>query len=395
MRGYTLGFGHLVNADVGSMGVVDHKGGVPTDIPPQLTVIEETTSEIEQRFVSHEEAKRQLDFLEEGGDPLDFGAGNASSLSVQSTSLMDQKHDQLGTSKAKDSLAVAASPPGNSVDSSGRPKAPLGNDPNCGDNDFIKGERNSIHSLRKIIGQFENSSWSGVIENSKDSGDFAAYGFPGKAYRRKNRSRSSRDGTRSSSKGVVSSRGVHTCSPSQNATREANRLLINEGNQKDYDACLKSILRSTSPNYNSPSKNERLSRFEVAGGIQSLHSKVDMARGESGLGITPVNKAQSEESQEVHKRVDLGGHKSASFLAKPKVEDQVTFGQMNGLNDHEIGNAVCGTRGLDSESYCNQTSLIKERNLDVDFIGNCSSYTSHIGGVVTLHARNQSNHKSY
>ncbi|KAK1351810.1 Helicase/SANT-associated [Heracleum sosnowskyi] len=360
MRGYTLGFGHLVNADDGSMGVVDHKGGVPTDIPPQLTVIEETTSEIKQRFVSHEEAKRQLDFLEEGGDPLDFGAGNVSSLSVQSTSLMDQKHDQLGTSKAKDSLAVAASPPGNSIDSSGRPKAPLG--------------------------------------------DSAAYGLPGKAYRRKNRSRSSRDGTRSSSKGVVSSRGVHTCSPSQNATRDANRLLINEGNQKDYDACLKSILRSTSPNYNSPSKNERLSRFEVAGGIQSLHSKVDMARGgypdantdanacnslfnnqhnqfsESGLGITPVNKAQSEESQEVHKRVDLGGHKSASFLAKPKVEDQVTFGQMNGLNDHEIGNAVCGTRDLDSESYCNQTSLIKERNLDGRICSNIRTGDSNENG---------------
>lgn len=46
MHGYTLGFGHLVNADVGSMGVVDHKGGVPADLPPQLAVIEETTSEL-------------------------------------------------------------------------------------------------------------------------------------------------------------------------------------------------------------------------------------------------------------------------------------------------------------------------------------------------------------
>lgn len=46
MRGYTLGFSHLVNADVGLLGVVDHKGGVPTDLPPQLAVIEEITSEL-------------------------------------------------------------------------------------------------------------------------------------------------------------------------------------------------------------------------------------------------------------------------------------------------------------------------------------------------------------
>lgn len=296
-------------------------------------------------------------------------------------------------SKAKDRLAVAASPPGDSVESSVRPKAPLSNDPSSeddlmlyhGNNDF-KGERNSINSPRRIIGQFEKSSLLGGVENSNESGDSAAYGLPGKAYRRRNISRSSRDGTRSCSKGIVSSPGVHTCLPSQLATRDANRLVINEGNQKDYDACLKSILRSTSPNYDSLSNNERLGRFEVPGGVQRLHSIIDRGDlpdantdanasnsfldnqhnhfSESDAGITPVNKAQLKESQDVHGRVDLAGHKCASSLAKPKVNDQVTFGQMNGLNDHQIGNAVCGTRGLDSESSCNQTSLIIERNLE-------------------------------
>lgn len=325
-------------------------------------------------------------------------------------------------SKAKDRLAVASSPPGDSMDSSGRPKAPLGKEPHCddnlmlfhGNNDFIKGERNSKHSPRRIIGQFEKSSWLGGIENFKDSGDSAAYGLPGKAYRRMNRSRSVRDGTRSSSKGKVSSRGVHTCLPSQIATTDANRLVINECNQKDNDACLKSILRSTSPKYNTPSKNKRLGRFEVAGGIQSLHSNVDMARGcppdantdanasnsllenqhnqfsESGLGITPVNKAQLEESQEVHEsvglaghiyeRVDLAGQRCASSLAKSEVKNQVTFGQMNGINNHQLGNAVCGTRGLDLESSCNQTSLIIERNLDGNICTNIRSGDSKENG---------------
>ncbi|KAL8102018.1 hypothetical protein AgCh_033791 [Apium graveolens] len=226
---------------------------------------------------------------------------------------------------------------------------------------------------------------SSLLENSNESGS-AAYGLPGKANRPRNISRSSRDGTRSSSKAVISSPGVHTFLPSQNATRDAYRLV--NSYQRDYDVRLKSILRSTSPNNNSLLKKKRLGRFEVAGGVQSLQSKIDMARGglrdastdakasnsfldnqynqylESGSGITPVNKGQLEESQEVHERVNLAGHKCASSLANTKVNDPVTFGQMNELNDHQIGNAVFGTRGLDSESSCNQTNLIIERNCE-------------------------------
>ncbi|XP_017228931.1 chromatin modification-related protein EAF1 A isoform X2 [Daucus carota subsp. sativus] len=396
MRGCTSGFGHLVNADIGSMGIIDHKGGAPTELPPHIAVIEDTISKLKQHNVSYEEAKRQLDFLEKGGDPLDFRANSASSLSAQSTLLMDHRHDHLGTSIVKDRLAVAASPPKDSIESNSKTQAPL--DDNTGRNDFLKGERNCKHSPRRIIGQFEKSFRLGGIENSKESIDSAASGLRRKAYRQRNRSRSSRDGTQSSLSDMVSSHGVHTHLPSQYAARDAHGLVINEDNQKDYDVCLKSILNSTSPNYNSAPKKKKLNRFEAAGGVQSLHSNVDMVRGgvpdanasnslpdnqhneysDSALRVTHVNKAQFEDSQEVHKKADLAGHKCASFLGKPKVEGQVNLAQMKGiirikgekmstLNEHQIGNAVCGARGLNLESSCNQTSLVLERNLDSKF----------------------------
>ncbi|MGV7428832.1 hypothetical protein PJI19_29215, partial [Mycobacterium kansasii] len=84
--------------------------------------------------VSYEEARRELEFLEKGGDPLDFRPGNAASLSVQSTSLTDHYPEQLVTGEAKGSFALAASPPGDSVESSGRPGAPPAYEPNSADN---------------------------------------------------------------------------------------------------------------------------------------------------------------------------------------------------------------------------------------------------------------------
>lgn len=90
----------LVNAAIDSMGVVNHKGGVSTDLSPQQTVIEETKVAIRycdlfscyelvyaslllymealntqvdikaivlnrRHYVCYEEARRQLEFLEQ------------------------------------------------------------------------------------------------------------------------------------------------------------------------------------------------------------------------------------------------------------------------------------------------------------------------------------------
>ncbi|KAL8117776.1 hypothetical protein AgCh_015610 [Apium graveolens] len=79
-----------------------------------------------------------------GGDPLDFRLGNAASHSVQSTSLTDQQPQQFVISEAKGSFALADSPPGDSVESSGRPGVPLAYEPNSADNLMLFDGENSI-----------------------------------------------------------------------------------------------------------------------------------------------------------------------------------------------------------------------------------------------------------
>ncbi|KAL8117732.1 hypothetical protein AgCh_015565 [Apium graveolens] len=79
-----------------------------------------------------------------GGDPLDFRLANAASHSVQSTSLTDQQPEQFVISEAKCSFALADSPPGDSVESSGRPGVPLAYEPNSADNLMLFDGENSI-----------------------------------------------------------------------------------------------------------------------------------------------------------------------------------------------------------------------------------------------------------
>ncbi|KAL8147421.1 hypothetical protein AgCh_004940 [Apium graveolens] len=78
------------------------------------------------------------------GDPLDFRLANTATHSVQSTSLTDQQPEQFVISEAKGSFALANSPPGDSVESSGRPGVPLAYEPNSADNLMFFDGENSI-----------------------------------------------------------------------------------------------------------------------------------------------------------------------------------------------------------------------------------------------------------
>lgn len=362
-------------------GVVDRRGGVGTNLFPQLAVVEETKAELRQHYISYEEAKRQLDFLEKGGDPLDFRAGNAASLSVQSTSLTDQHPEQFVTSEAKGSFALAASPPGDSVESNGRPGAPPACDPNSadnlllfdGENDFLKGERNSTNSARSNIGPSEQSSQLDGSQHAKESGDSAAFGLPRKAYRRRNRSRPSRDGARSSSTDVVPSRGGHASFASRHVPRDAKGLVVDADNQKDHTVSSKSNLKATSPNCSMAPKVELPhSRLDLEV-VQAVESAIGITKGslsdanqlnqfsESDAQRTPVYMTPGKpESLGDRGQLALAGLEFAPSLATAKDEDQVTSSQMNGLSGekvvgqgtlNEVQNniTVLGTKGLDSE----------------------------------------------
>ncbi|CAN0897912.1 Chromatin modification-related protein EAF1 A [Linum grandiflorum] len=192
----------LINAEVDSMGgVVD--GGVGNGIKtsPRRVAIEKAQTELRQEYDVREERRRELEFLEKGGNPLDFKFGNTASISVQSTSLTDHQVEHVVTSKAKGSFALTASTHGDSVESSGQPGPTTVCEPNSADNfdgqtSLLGGERNRRHvSRRNSVAPSQQSSRMEGTQNAKESEDSAIV----RPYARRNRSRPNRDGAKSTS----------------------------------------------------------------------------------------------------------------------------------------------------------------------------------------------------
>ncbi|KAL9228318.1 hypothetical protein vseg_003911 [Gypsophila vaccaria] len=210
-----------VNAEVDSMGgIVDVGVGIGTKPSPRRAAIEKAQAELRLEYDVREERRRELEFLEKGGDPLDFKFGHAASVSVQSTSHTDQHADQNLTSEAKGSFALTASPHGDSVESSGRLGVTIACEPNSadnfdGENEILQNDRKSTHPGRCSITPPEHLSQTGVCQNVKDSEDSPIF-HPkkGQAYRRRKRFRTNSDGPRSSSADMPSSGGdgsTHAC----------------------------------------------------------------------------------------------------------------------------------------------------------------------------------------
>nr|XP_043609211.1 chromatin modification-related protein EAF1 B-like isoform X2 [Erigeron canadensis] len=181
----------VVNAGFDSMGGVTDGGAEISSAPSpqQLSDLEKTQAQLRETFNAAEKYRRELEFLQKGGDPLDLKFGNVAPVSLQSTSLIDPNKEQIVTSVVKGSFAVTASPH-DSVESSGRLGAPSVGEANSadnlklfdGNNKYRDGEKRSLHS--RI--------------NSTTQSDVALE-IPKKSYRRRIRSRPNRDVARSSS----------------------------------------------------------------------------------------------------------------------------------------------------------------------------------------------------
>nr|CAB3477417.1 unnamed protein product [Digitaria exilis] len=118
-----------------SMGGIAECGvSVDTKASPRRAAIEKAQEELRQEYDVREQRRRELEFLEKGGNPLDFKLGHVAPLSVQSTSVTDQITEQNVISEAKGSFAFAASPHGDSVESSGKPGNSLCPEANTADN---------------------------------------------------------------------------------------------------------------------------------------------------------------------------------------------------------------------------------------------------------------------
>ncbi|XP_031480917.1 chromatin modification-related protein EAF1 B-like isoform X2 [Nymphaea colorata] len=192
------------------------ENGVTVDIKasPRRAAIEKTQAELRQEYDVREERRRELEFLEKGGNPLDFKFGPVAAVSLQSTSLTDQPAENYLTSEAKGSFAVVASPNGDSAESSGRPGTCVGREPHTadnllffdGENDVLIGERNGVRSTKRgKLPVTEQYSQTGSGRDAKETDDLLVVrlGMKRQAYARRNRSRSSRDIARASSADLV------------------------------------------------------------------------------------------------------------------------------------------------------------------------------------------------
>nr|XP_010932960.2 chromatin modification-related protein EAF1 B [Elaeis guineensis] len=196
----------LVNATIDSMGgVVDCGVGGDTKTSPRCAAMEKAQAELRQEYDVREERRRELEFLEKGGNPLDFKFGHAVSISVQSASLIDQPAEQYVISEARGSFALAASPRGDSVESNDRPGGSLSREPDIadsllhldGENSNLVGERRFNHSGKNgDIAPLEQSSHIDGSHNAKKSEDSVIFqlGVKSQAYARRKRSRTNHDG---------------------------------------------------------------------------------------------------------------------------------------------------------------------------------------------------------
>ncbi|XP_052171275.1 chromatin modification-related protein EAF1 B-like isoform X2 [Diospyros lotus] len=387
-------------------GVVENGVGINTKTSPRLAAIEKAQAELRQEYDVRAERRRELEFLEKGGNPLDFKFGSAASISVQSTSLTDQPPEQIVTSEAKGSFALTASPRGgDSVESSGRPGAPTVSEPNCADNlllldgesEFVEAERNSVQPSRANIVLSKQSSQLDKSQNAKGSGDSAAFGLPNRAYKRRNRSRPNRDGARSGSADVVPSRGGYGSSlPSRHVLKVVKRSVLDM--QKDQNVSSNCNSMPTSP-----SSNVAVKVVPSDGQVDRVLDNVQATEPTSGLAklcqpepLPDFNASKSfqdnqhqsaqidaqeksavgcEGADSVYGRDDVASVRLPLSIPIEGAENQTSCGQLNGFstsrgdkkitpNEVQNSSAAFSTKGLESESSCTQTSFSLDGNND-------------------------------
>lgn len=391
----------IVNAEVDSMGgVVDGEVGIANKSSPHKAAIDKVQSELRQECGVRDERKRELDFLEKGGNPLEFKLGIVASVSVQSTSITNQHPDHFVTSEAKGSLAITASPHGDSVESSGRPGTTPW-DPNSADNLLLLDAENELSEggrgllRRSSVLQSEQSFLMDGSHRTREHGDSVTFSLPRKAYKRRYRSRPNRDGARLSSTDVNPAQECHgTSLPSHHVPKDVEVLLSDADNQN--------IISNQNSKPTSPSIE--IPKTEVANGqnieldnLKSFQSTKDQAQGVStdtaSDVIAPENPLLDQLNQQslsvvsdMPKQIYCNGPEaiqteettSAAIECQPnvtttKVENQSDSCQMNGFS-RKIGddkmtdthnNSVSHvTKLLDSDSSCTQTSLSIDGNND-------------------------------
>lgn len=185
-------------------GIFNYGVSVGNKSSPRSLAIEKAQEELRQEHDVREERKRELDFLEKGGNPLDFKFVHVASVSVQSTSLTEQIVEQNVISDAKGSFAFAASPRGDSVESNGRPGSSPCRETNTADNLMLfRGDKNDVveekivkrGTKRTNAAQSKQPLPTDGHNNAKQAEDsvLSRLGVKSQAYVRRNRSKPCRE----------------------------------------------------------------------------------------------------------------------------------------------------------------------------------------------------------
>ncbi|KAG4138937.1 hypothetical protein ERO13_D07G163200v2 [Gossypium hirsutum] len=400
MHGCNSGPALLVIAEIGSMGrVVDGGVGIDVKTSPCRAAIEKAQAELRQEYDVREERRRELEFLEKGGNPLDFKFGNAASVSVQSISFTDQQAELL-TCEAKGSFAPTISPHGDSIESSGRPRVPAICEPNSadnlllfdGENELPGCERKSMHPhKRNNVVPSEQSSQINGTRNAKESEDSAIF----RPYARRNRSKKNRDGVRSCSTDMVQGQGGHGSLSAHIASKDLKTSTCEKNDQKDKNIPYADTPKSAISNLDLASRMispDNLSNMECGLAVEETtdqskcylsESKVDVTASKSFIDDLPNEPAQlvangstvkmaSEEPDLVGRKeqvVPTGLESSpGTGAAAANADNETSSNQLNEFidpnrdmknipNEGKNYDAAIETKGLDSESSCTQNSL--------------------------------------
>ncbi|KAL9683941.1 hypothetical protein QQ045_021370 [Rhodiola kirilowii] len=266
MHGCSSESAFLVNAEVDSMGgVIDGVVGIGIMTSPCLAEIERAQEEIRLEIDSREERLRELEFLEKGGDPLDFKFSQAVSVSVQSTSLTDQHPEQIVTSKAKDSYASAAlrTQHGVAAESIGKP-GDTTCEANSGDNLLLFDDEKKLDKDKNFKARSGQNTAAPSVISSRTVGNHKAKGSESSAifrpYARRNRSKSNRDGARSASMDVSHARNQGSAQ-FRNGTWDAKGLL-SDANRKDQKLSSFCKLKSSNRIHEMVQKNDTINNVE-------------------------------------------------------------------------------------------------------------------------------------
>ncbi|KAL9239119.1 hypothetical protein vseg_013469 [Gypsophila vaccaria] len=386
MHGLSSGSTFRVNAEIDSMGgAVDGGVGLGTKPSPRSAAIEKAQAELRLEYDVREERRRELEFLEKGGNPLDFKFAHTTIVIVQSTSPTDEDPDPNLASEAKGSFALTALPHGDSIESSGRLGVTTACEQNSADNfdgedEMLQSDRKSMHSGRSSI-NLEDSSQLDSSQNAKyleDSPNF--HSKEGQLYRRRNRSRPNRDDPRSNSMDMASL-GEHGSSmPARYGLLSKSVASENQFETKSDGTHVMQSMSSTVTKFvdGKPSLSNTKENLQE---VQNLSLKAD----DSLVAIRTVDPANVLGSDNIE-TLDVD---CPSSSGAEKIEYNASSAKLNGKvngddnctpTDALINNVPVTTMDVDSESSCSQTNVIvdENRNIDTDVCANLMTVDSNV-----------------